>query len=1004
MIAHLFKHKRPFNTYLYLLIRYLFLFYFVFGFTQNNYSQTYPFRHFTVEDGLPSSEIYHVFQDSKGYIWFATDNGVSRYDGYEFRNFTHNEGLPDNTVFEIFEDYKNRIWFMPHSIKLSYFHNDSIYEYKYNDTIQNITKGNGNPVKQMFYVDSSDNVFFRNKSPGYSSIIIDSLGRKHIPTHKESLLSYDIINNFLFLREYKKPSRLDSFILIDKEKIFKILTPFNIIEKNTKTGVGCGIKKDSNYFIVRSETLLHVQDSNLINIKFYPEIPIWISTDKLNNLWLGTRNGIYCYHNLNISNTPTKYLKGQSVSSALSDSEGGYWFSTLQNGVYYLPNICSKTLKKTNGLKSNIVTALEHDSTTLWIGSNHNYIQGLTENQINREIILNDDNGITSNLLYDHKKRNLWIGSSNLSLYPRPSSKSIEIIQPGYNRTSVRDLLIDSSNDIWIGSPNGLLKYSEINKKLEKQGNFSSRVNALCQTPDDIILIGCNNGLWKYSKKTSDFQYLGENDELLKNKITCMIHNKFHGNYWIGTSTDGIIIYEKGTTYNISAKEGLSNNNVTSFFLKDEDMWVTTNKGLNKIHLNNSITKNNLRINTYTTIHGLASNETNDIYVDDTVAYVATQNGLTLIDYKNLGLNTIPPPIHFKKIKIQDTDTLIHDHYNLPYYKNSINIEYVGLMYRNNKNKKYKYQLNQPGRQSKWIETNDNYINFSSLSPGKYTFKVIAINEDGYESPVPAELSFTINPPYWKTWWFISSIVFISILIMYILYRARIYELNKRNAIEKRLMQEVNKFRQQLLSQQMNPHFIFNTLNSIQYYIYENDNVSSTRYLAKFSKLIRLILDNSRQETITIKNEIKAIELYLQLEAVRLKHKFKYKINIHEGIDVNLYRIYPLLIQPYVENSIWHGLVHKKGEKYVSIDIKPMNGYILCIIEDNGIGREKALEIKRLKKQKHKSHGTNITHKRIESINKLFDKNFEVEFTDLKDDKGNATGTRVVLQFPKIIS
>ena len=1012
MIAHFIKHKKLFNSYFYFSIRFILLTYFLFGLIQNNYSQTYPYSHFTVKDGLPSSLVYHVFQDSKGYIWFATENGVSRYDGYEFKNFSKSDGLPDNTVFEIIEDSKNRVWFMPHSIKLSYFYNDSIYEYKYNGTIQSITKEGGKPRKQMFYVDSSDNVYFHDKQFA-KSIIIDSLGRKHIPNNKEISICYYLIEDFLFQRitlpHQNQKDRPNTYrILKDGKEIFKKQIFYNEPPKKYQTGISCGVKKDSNYFIVDSRFLLHIQDSVLISTKQYDEIIIWASTDNLNNLWLGTYDGVYCYHNYNINNKPVVYLKGKAVSSVLSDNEGGYWFSTLQNGVYYLPNIHTKTLRKNDGLKSNIVTTLEHDSTTLWMGFNLNYIQGLTGNLDNKGIVLSNYIKIVYNLLYDHKKQNLWIGADKLNQYNKSTSKSLEIKYLDKWRMQARGLFIDINNDVWIGSRHGLLKYSFTTKKLKKQGNFNYKINTLCQASNDKILMGCNNGLWEYSKITGDFQYLGEKDELLENKITCIIYNKFHGNYWIGTSTDGIIIYEKGTIYNISTKEGLSNNNVTSFFLKDNIMWVTTNNGLNKIHLNNNNAKNNFRINTYSTIHGLASNETNDIYVNDSVAYIATQNGLTITDYNTLKRNTTPPTVYIKKIKIQGTDTIIQQHYNLPYYKNSINIEYVGLMYRNHENKKYKYRLNQPGKQASWTGTPDNYANFSYLPPGKYNFQIIAVNEDGYESKVPATIGFTINPPYWKTWWFISLMVFASLLfiliMVYITYKVRINEINKRNTLEKNLLQEINKYRQQALSQQMNPHFIFNTLNSIQYYIYENDHVSSTRYLAKFSKLVRLILDNSQHDTITIKNELKAIELYLQLEAVRLKNKFRYRIHIHKNININLYRIYPLLIQPYIENSIWHGLVHKKGEKYVSISIKPMNSYILCIIEDNGIGREKAMEIKKQKRKKHKSLGTKITNKRIDTINKLFHQDFNVEYIDLKDDKGNACGTKVLLKIPKILT
>ncbi|MCK5169067.1 MAG: histidine kinase, partial [Bacteroidales bacterium] len=257
-------------------------------------------------------------------------------------------------------------------------------------------------------------------------------------------------------------------------------------------------------------------------------------------------------------------------------------------------------------------------------------------------------------------------------------------------------------------------------------------------------------------------------------------------------------------------------------------------------------------------------------------------------------------------------------------------------------------------------------------------------------------------PPYWKTWWFITVMSFLTFSIFYIIYKIRINEINKRNNLEKKLLKEVNKFRQKALSQQMNPHFIFNTLNSIQYYILNNDIDSSTQYLSKFSKLMRLILENSQYDTIPIQDELDAMDLYLQLESLRIVGNFKFEIIVNNKVNTKFYKIYPLLIQPYVENSIWHGLI-QKGDKKIKIEILPNNDSILCIIEDNGIGSERAMEIKKQQHVTHKSQGTEITSKRIEIINKLYNRDFKVEFIDLKDNTGNAIGTRVLLKIPKII-
>ncbi len=279
-------------------------------------------------------------------------------------------------------------------------------------------------------------------------------------------------------------------------------------------------------------------------------------------------------------------------------------------------------------------------------------------------------------------------------------------------------------------------------------------------------------------------------------------------------------------------------------------------------------------------------------------------------------------------------------------------------------------------------------MNFSFLSPGKYTFKVKAINEDSFESKEEAIVSFLIKPPYWKTWWFITILIFMALLIvlgiLYSIHRIRIKEINKRNTLERDLFQQINKFRQQALTRQMNPHFIFNTLNSIQYYIVDHDIRSSTKYLAKFSRLMRIILENSQYDTITIDEELKAIELYIELENVRVEGGFNYNIHIDDEIDTSLYKINSLLFQPFVENSIWHGLNHKTGDKQLNIELNERNNNFTITIEDNGIGRDKANEIKNKRNTKHKSLGTNITDKRIDVMNKLYNQNFKFKYTYFK--------------------
>jgi LytS/YehU family sensor histidine kinase len=209
------------------------------------------------------------------------------------------------------------------------------------------------------------------------------------------------------------------------------------------------------------------------------------------------------------------------------------------------------------------------------------------------------------------------------------------------------------------------------------------------------------------------------------------------------------------------------------------------------------------------------------------------------------------------------------------------------------------------------------------------------------------------------------------------------------------------------LRAQMNPHFIFNSLNSINSFVMDQKHEIASDYLIKFSKLIRLILDNSRSETISIEKELETLKLYVILEAARFDNRFKCVYVVAEDVDTNSIRIPPMLLQPFVENAIWHGLMQKEGEGTITIDISMINEQITenreqllrITITDDGIGREKASELKS-KSATHKSHGLKVTSQRIEMMNKLNSTGAQVDVIDLKDEQGNATGTKVELIIP----
>jgi sensor histidine kinase YesM len=225
----------------------------------------------------------------------------------------------------------------------------------------------------------------------------------------------------------------------------------------------------------------------------------------------------------------------------------------------------------------------------------------------------------------------------------------------------------------------------------------------------------------------------------------------------------------------------------------------------------------------------------------------------------------------------------------------------------------------------------------------------MASNNDGVWNEYGYELALTIVPPFWKTWWFRSIMIVAFLGAVFLFFKIRENRIKKEQARQTEINKQIAEIRMMALRAQMNPHFIFNSLNSVQHFITIREKKEALNYLSKFSKLIRKILENSRENTVSISNELQLLELYIQLEQLRFSNKFDYHIEIDKKIDTENIEIPPLLIQPYVENAILHGLINKDGKGHLFFSVEKNNGLLVCKIEDNGIGRARAQEIEQKK-------------------------------------------------------
>jgi hypothetical protein len=552
-----------------------------------------------------------------------------------------------------------------------------------------------------------------------------------------------------------------------------------------------------------------------------------------------------------------------------------------------------------------------------------------------------------------------------------------------------------NESEILLGETVGLsiLREGNVIYNSYYDDNVELRIESIERETDSSFLLGALNGLWRYTG--SRYEFLGVGNSLLKQRITDIVAFGEKDKYILGTKGSGLVVSMNGFIKQISRFNGLSSNSITSLLLIGNDLWVGTNGGLNLIDIRD-IEKENPNIVILKKEHGLISNEINQLAGNEDFIYIATNAGLTVFDKKKHKPVQYNPPVYINSISIMKRDTLVTDKYRLLHNQNFITISYYGISFRDGGNLLYKYRLK--GLSDEWVTTSNLEVEYAFLPPGDYMFEVIAINSDGNESLVPAKLHFVILSPFWKTWWFISLSILLIIAVTFAFYSYRLRQIKREHALQN----DTNWYRQQALTRQMDPHFVFNTLNSIQSYIIKNDRMASSQYLSKFAKLMRLILNNSQKQAVPLSNEISALNLYMELESLRFHQKFEFSINYDSSVDIDTSYIPAFLIQPFIENAIWHGIMALKTTGIISVGFTKDAGQLICTIEDNGIGREKSKLMKSETDIARKSLGISLVESRLKLLNDFYSADMKVVFTDLYAEDKTPTGTRVVINLPII--
>lgn len=971
----------------------------------------------TGEDGLPSMTVYNIEQDQKGFIWIGTAGGLCRYDGRKFEYYRHPDQL-DDEIIHLKIDKLDWVWYSNLAGQL--------FCKKEGEEVEIVWDGASNNELRLidFYLVNSTVIITCDLYPRKGNIVfcfdLNNDGIippkeewKRISTGEKRVIPVKEVENDKVVIAYSESSTLTLLIIVKSKDLnaetlgyyLNDYTPdismtyqggkwrdlFFIDDKIITTGAKVLIQHQIS---TGKETFIQI--SNIIN-----------TVKKIDNqLWLTSLNGGLKIYDQNIQ-LLDHYFSNTTINSCVQDREKNIWLASNKGGIFVIPNKRKAFFNKENSsLTFNEVNFFQPDflNKKMIVGGESGTIHSFFDNKIEPAFEFENSPHFT---IGGKSNDNTWLFGNQSGIFLIEQAKRTFIPKQVF-----KTFHIDKLNNFWGGSYNSTIKIDLNNIQKITTNHLNSidttytilneRTFAIHEDEfDDYTWLGSYRGLFRYSHQTNKVKPFLENGIHQKYRFSSIVQSSRDSTIWAGTHGDGVLKIKDGKLIEHYTTENHLISNICNGLFADKfgNIWIGTNQGLQKHNLK---TENFELINKY---DGLPTNEIANVSVLDSTVYVGTNKGVVTFSINSENLNKIPPPIYIQKVLIFEKDTALSESYRLDYDQNSIQINFVGLGYKCKGNILYKYRM--LGIDSNWISTDVRFARFPGLVPRNYEFQVIAINEDGIESEEQATVKFKISPPFWQTWWFRILTLLLGGGIVWGFFHTRYRRIRNREKMKRDFKDQVNELRAQALQTQMNPHFIFNSLNAIQHFLTTNDQENAMIYMARFAKLIRHIFEHSKEKNITLTQEFEFLNLYISLEKLR----FKDKVNVDFRVDKNLVRqaealeIPPLLIQPIVENSFKHGLFHKETQGNLVVNFSFEKGVLKIIIEDDGIGREKSEEINSWRKGNHKSSGVNSTRERILLLNKEDNSALnDLKIIDLFNSKGEAIGTRVEINLvPRLI-
>ena len=977
-------------------------------------------EHFDNRNGLTQNTIVSLTEDSRGFLWICSHDGLLRYDGYKFKVFRPDVDNPKKSLAHIriynAKQIGNKLWINTgDGVSEMNLDNESFQNYLPNHRVRGNVYDNKNTLwfgthQGIYSFDLKTKIAKKKVDGNVFDLVINEEYSKIFYADADGFFEYDITSN------------------TKRKLVFEHINPnvfFNLLRVKKEIWVNV----DHLGIVSLDENL---KEKKVVDFKkFFPDLKEYsvngLNSDTEGNIWISTLVGLFKYnpskdHLLFLKSDDKKpnAVHGSPLFNSFRDHNGIVWVGSNNFGIskINLSSIKFNTINNENGLNNNFVLSFCELGDYLMIGTDGGGLN-LWNRKTNTFQYIKSSNTQQNRIFsfFEFKPNIYWLSTSDgiaefdflkKTISPLPAEHAI--LTKKFTNQFIKKILRATNGDIWIGTQNGVIKYDPSTYQIEAfdyANNEIELVNTLYEDTAGNIWIGGRVNLLKYSYSTKKLttiptKSIGRHVSL--DDIGSIVQDgKDH--LWITSYAQGLAHLDTKTnqfvSYNVS--DGLPNNIAYYALPNGKDIWISTNFGLSKFDAQRKTFTN------YDVSDGLQNNEFNG----GAAAKLSTGelvfggvNGFNIFHPDKLPINTSKPKIAISEVKVMN-QPFAYNHtqpIKIDYKNNFISFDFAALDFIAPQKNQYAYQLT--GIDKDWVQSgNQHFVSYSQLPIGEYTFKVKAANSDGVWNDKPLEVVVNVTAPFWKHSWFGYLVLALTVASIIIFFMVRLNQVRRKETEKTALNRRIADLEMRALRAQMNPHFLFNCLNSINSFILYNENQEASRYLSKFSKLIRQILDNTDKPYVPIERNVSFLKLYVELEQLRFGEKrFDFIIKVDDNINVFEILFPTMIVQPHIENAIWHGLMQKTegtGKIIVHFSLNEEEDTVSCSIEDNGIGRTKSREQINQIANRQESKGTKNVLETIETLNKQYNTNLGKVITeDLYDEQQKPMGTRVTITIP----